>query len=154
MPFEGNPFSKVPDAVPVSPEQAIHIPESEYVIHAVRSSGAGGQNVNKVSSKAELRFHIDDSKVLTVDQKEKIKAFAANRINALGELILTSQESRSQLQNKRIVVERLHKIVQEALTPVTERVATKPTKGSKERRLAQKEQHSRRKEGRKKDWGE
>ncbi len=132
---------------PIVPNQ-IEIPESELVIDFVRSSGKGGQNVNKTSTKAQLRWNVDASAVFTPEQKQIIKEALAGRLNLAGEIIVMSQEERSQLQNKEHVIERLRSLVAEALIPEKERIATRPSRGSKERRLSEKKQVSRTKESR------
>src|SRR5687768_10783608 len=83
----------------------------EFVFSASRSGGAGGQNVNKVSTKVELRFHIQDSKVLSEDDKILLTEKLSNKINNEGYLILTSQEERSQLGNKERVVKKFFLLV-------------------------------------------
>ncbi len=124
------------------------IPEDELEINFVRSSGKGGQNVNKLSTKAQLRWNIDKSLAFSDEEKEKIKFSLANRINKEGELLLESQEERSQLQNKQRVVERLNNLIKTALAPQQERIATKPTYGSKERRLEEKKMQGKKKKER------
>lgn len=126
------------------------IPESELQIDFVRASGAGGQNVNKVSTKVQLKWNVGRSSVFSPEEKAKIKIFLANRINEEGEVVMSSQETRSQLQNKERVIERLHELVEIALRPVHKRIPTKPTRGSRERRLDSKERHSQRKQARRK----
>ena len=115
--------------------QKFIIPENEIAEQFSRSGGSGGQNVNKLSTKAEVRWNIDASKAFNDEEKEKIKQVLGNRINKEGELIITSQEERSQLQNRERAIERLNNLVSDALIPEKERVATKPTRSSKERRL-------------------
>jgi len=119
-------------------ENKLQALENELVIDFVRSGGAGGQNVNKVSTKAKLRFNVDSSKIFSPEEKELIKTYLKNRLTKEGEIILESQEERSQLSNKERAIERLKKLIGETLTPEKERVATKPTRGSKEKRLENK----------------
>ncbi len=114
------------------------IPKTEITEKFSRSSGAGGQNINRVSTKAETRWNIDKSKVFTQDEKEKIKEVLGKRINKEGELIVISQAERSQKQNRERAFERLNNLVETALIPEKERIATKPTFASKERRLTEK----------------
>ena len=129
------------------------IPEGEFTIEFVRSSGPGGQKVNKTSSKAQLRWEIGASDVLNDDQKELVRALAGNRVNNEGEIVLSADTERSQLQNKNAEMARLQNIVDEALTPQKERKATKPSKGAIRRRLDEKTRHGKKKEGRKKPSG-
>ncbi len=123
------------------------VPESEIVEQFSRSGGHGGQNVNKLSTKAEVRWNIDESKAFNEEEREKIKQILSNKINKKGELIVVSQEERSQLQNRERAVERLNNLIKAALVPEKERKATKPTRASKERRLTEK-----RRLGEKKMW--
>ena len=113
---------------------------------ASRSSGPGGQHVNKVSTRMELRFHIASSALLSEAEKELIAEKLANRINAAGELLLVSQSERSQLQNKEKVTEKFYALLARALTPHKKRTPTKPSRASKEERLEIKRQQSEKKE--------
>ncbi len=112
--------------------------EREFVFKTARSSGPGGQHVNKVSTKIELRFNIPHSELLTEKEKTILLQKLKNRINKEGELIIIAQEERSQLKNKETAVEKFIKILKEALRPVKQRKATMPTKSSKEKRLEDK----------------
>lgn len=109
--------------------------QDEFVFQASRSGGPGGQNVNKVSSKVELRFNIANSALLSDDEKVMIAEKLINKINKLGELVLVTQTDRSQLKNKEKVIEKFYQLVNRALTPRKRRLKTKPTKASVERRL-------------------
>jgi ribosome-associated protein len=124
--------------------------EKELVLTAVRSSGPGGQHVNKVSTCIELRFNVPASQVLREEEKHRIMIKLANRINKEGILILHSQSERSQHDNKTKVVERLFKLLERALTPVKKRRATHPTVTSITRRLEDKRFQSEKKQFRKK----
>jgi len=123
--------------------------ETEFILSASRSSGPGGQNVNKVSSKIELRFNINTSALLTEEEKIIISQKLTNRINNEGELIIVSQSERSQLQNKELVIERFYILLEESLKPVKKRRATKPSIASKIRRLDHKKILSKKKRDRK-----
>lgn len=112
--------------------------QDEFVFQASRSGGPGGQNVNKVSSKVELRFHVGNSVLLSDDEKAIIAQKLINKINKLGELVLVSQTDRSQLKNKEKVIEKFYILIVRALTPRKKRLETKPTKASVERRLESK----------------
>lgn len=114
------------------------VPESEITEQFSRSGGKGGQNVNKLSTKAEVRWNIDASMEFTPEEKDKIKQILGNRINKEGELIVISQAERSQKQNRERAYERLNNLVMAALEPEKERVATEPTPASRERRLTEK----------------
>jgi ribosome-associated protein len=122
----------------------------ELNFSASRSSGPGGQHVNKVSTKMELRFHVASSELLTDAEKELISEKLASRINGAGELILVSQSERSQLQNKEKVTEKFYTLLTRALTPRKKRKPTRPSKASKEERLEVKRQQSEKKSHRKK----
>ena len=112
--------------------------ESEFIFNTSRSSGPGGQNVNKVSSKVELRFNVPSSLLLNENEKEIIMTKLANKINLDGFLILVSQVERSQLQNKERVVEKFYITIEKTLKPVKTRRASKPSRAAREKRLTDK----------------
>jgi len=124
----------------------------EFVFKTSRSSGKGGQNVNKVSSKVELDFDIWDSKLLTADQKFRIAHKLYSRINKEGILQIVVQSERSQLANKEIAVKKFHELIEKALVPDKKRFKTKPSKSSKEKRLTSKKRKSETKNLRKKKF--
>jgi len=130
--------------------QVANIPDlsAEFVFQTSRSSGPGGQNVNKVNSRVELRFDVLNSCLLSEVQKAVLLTKLATRITSEGILILTSQEDRSQLKNKELVVNRFYQLLREALKPVRKRRKTRPTRSSVEKRLQSKKQHSERKSNR------
>ncbi|MFN8208515.1 MAG: alternative ribosome rescue aminoacyl-tRNA hydrolase ArfB [Bacteroidales bacterium] len=111
---------------------------SEVEFKTSRSSGSGGQNVNKVSSKVELRFSIPASIILTEEQKAVLLVRLATRLTKNGELVITCSAERSQLANKKKAVSRLESILEKALTPVKKRVPTRKTRSSDEERLEKK----------------
>lgn len=119
------------------PEQNLNIPDFSFELQFLtsRSSGPGGQNVNKVNSKVEVRFDIQNSALLTDDQKQVLFAKLATKITADGILSVVSQRDRSQLVNKEDAVRKLNLLISKALTPVKPRKNTKPTKSSVEKRL-------------------
>ncbi|MEJ8803774.1 alternative ribosome rescue aminoacyl-tRNA hydrolase ArfB [Pontibacter sp. H249] len=122
--------------------------ERELEFQASRSGGAGGQNVNKVASKVELRFHVQNSGLLTDEEKELVLQKLANRINSDGYLQVVCQTERSQLQNKELCVERFYELLRQALTKQKKRKATKPTKASVRQRLESKKRRSEKKASR------
>lgn len=123
-------------------------PELEF--SASRSSGPGGQNVNKVNSKVTLRFDVRNSFVLSEEEKMILLNKLASRLSTEGVLILTSQDKRSQLQNKEAVVAKLDTILKKAFERKKPRKATKPSKGSVRERIQKKKQHSEKKQWRQK----
>jgi len=123
--------------------------EKELVLTATRSSGPGGQHVNKVSTRVELRFNVQASQVLTEEEKNKIIGALVKRINKYGVLILHAQSERSQHDNKIRVVERFFKLLEKALAPVKKRRITRPTAASVARRLEKKRFQSEKKQLRK-----
>jgi ribosome-associated protein len=115
----------------------ITIPDSEIDIHAMRSQGAGGQNVNKVSSAIHLQFDVAASS-LPPFYKEELLKLKDHRISADGVITIKAQQHRSQEQNREDALARLRELIQSVAIPRKKRRATKPTKGSKERRLESK----------------
>jgi ribosome-associated protein len=123
--------------------------KSELTYKFVRSSGSGGQHVNKVSSKAELYFNLKDSEAFNDREKEKLFEFLDTRLTKEGILILTCDESRSQFRNKAIVTQRLLKQIEEGLKEVKKRRPTKIPKAAVKKRLNNKRITSDRKRSRK-----
>jgi ribosome-associated protein len=113
----------------------ISIPLSEIHFQFSRSGGPGGQNVNRISSKVELRFDIRHSTSLTIDQREILLQNLARRIDSRGIFHLSAQESRSQWMNRQKVLERFRYILAHALTPRKKRTRTTPSSSSREKRL-------------------
>jgi len=114
---------------------------AECLFSTSRSSGPGGQHVNKTETKVELRFNIADSVLLTEDQKNTLYQKLEGKLaDGATTIILTSQVYRSQLKNKADVVDKLKNLLDRLLKKETERKATKPTKASTEKRIASKKQ--------------
>jgi len=113
-----------------------------------RSGGPGGQHVNKVNTKVELRFTIADSTVLTEEEKAILLEKLAKQINQEGELIVIAQETRSQLKNKSKAIEKFYDIINKALKPKKKRKPTTISKAAKEKRLKQKKELAEKKERR------
>ncbi len=133
----------------------VPIPESELVFKASRSSGPGGQNVNKLNTRVTVFFHVAGSPSLSEEQKQRILSRLAGRIDKDGVLHVVSQKHRSQEANRRTAVERLQQLVQEALAPVPVRRKTRAPAAAREHRLQEKKQRSDRKQQRMgRNWGE
>jgi len=115
---------------------------SEFQFHASRSGGAGGQNVNKVSTKVELRFNVLISTILDDNQKELIQKKCQNQINSEGELIIVSQQERSQLRNKNTVIKKFRDLLIKALTIPKKRIKVTPNAGMIAERLKNKKMAS------------
>jgi ribosome-associated protein len=124
------------------------VPASELAWTAVRSSGPGGQNVNKVATKVELRFDFAASRVLSAPVRARLAVLAAGRLDADGQLVVTSDETRSQARNLELARERLAALLRAALVAPKPRRKTKPSRGAKERRLSTKRLQSEKKAGR------
>ena len=112
--------------------------KTEFKFSASRSGGPGGQNVNKVNTRVELRFSIQLSQILTEQEKEILRVKLKKRINTEDELILVSGSERSQWRNKEKAVIRFFELIEKALTPVKKRIKTKPSAASKLKRLESK----------------
>lgn len=128
------------------------IPSNEIVFTASRSSGPGGQNINKVNTKVELRFNINKSEVLTAREKLLLFEKLKKKINSDGDLIVVSQSERTQLMNKKKAEEKFLNLIRRSLKENPQRISTKPSKASMKKRLEKKKKRSNIKKLRK-DYG-
>ncbi len=124
------------------------VPERELVWVAVRSSGPGGQNVNKVSSKVELRFDFEASDSLTLSVKARLRALAVHRLDGDGRILIVSQVTRAQPKNLEDARQRLAELIGRALVVPKPRRATKPSRAAKRARLKDKRAVSTKKQNR------
>ncbi|WP_347923799.1 alternative ribosome rescue aminoacyl-tRNA hydrolase ArfB [Pontimicrobium sp. SW4] len=123
---------------------------SELNFKAVRSSGSGGQNVNKVATKVELYFNLEDSSSLTEEEKEKLKEFLNKKLSKEGVLILQCSETRSQFKNKQLVITKFFELIEEGLKKQKKRIPSKTPKAVIKKRLLNKSKQSEKKASRKK----
>jgi ribosome-associated protein len=128
----------------------ISLLESELEEHFILSSGAGGQNVNKVASAVQLRFDVLHSPSLPDDVRVRLLRLAGHRLTKDGVIIVTARESRDQVRNRQIARERLAELIRRAAFVPKKRKATRPTKASKERRIESKKRNARTKQQRSK----
>lgn len=126
--------------------------ESEITFKTSRSGGSGGQHVNKVSTKVELDFDISASRILTDEQKTILVEKLANRLTNEGILQIISQSERSQLRNKKVVLDKFHELIQAAFKVHKKRKPTKIPKAVKEKRLLNKKMKAEIKKLRKRDF--
>lgn len=122
---------------------------TEVQVSASRSGGPGGQNVNKVNTKIELRFPVELSEILTENEKQLIFSKLKNRINSEGELLVTSSSERSQWKNKEIAKKKFIELLEKAFTVQKRRKKTQPTAASKRKRVENKKKQSQKKDLRK-----
>ena len=130
----------------------IRVPLSEFTFTYARSSGPGGQNVNKVNTKAQLRWAVTTSPSLSEAARQRFLAKYKNRVTNEGELLISSTRYRDQKRNEEDCLEKLAEMITAIASPPKKRKKTKPTKGSKERRLKAKRQRSDTKRGRGGKW--
>lgn len=123
----------------------VWVPEADLVVKFARSSGPGGQNVNKVSTKVELRFQLDQTATLTEPRKRRLRDAYPSHVTSSGEFVLTSDQYRSQSRNQSDVLTRLGEMIAVIWLPPKPRVKTKPSRASKRRRVADKRANGERK---------
>lgn len=124
--------------------------DSELVFTTSRSSGPGGQNVNKVNSKVTLQFNVENSAILTPEEKSVIQQKLSTKMSGEGVLMVSAQEKRSQIQNKEAVIEKFDKLLAKAFEKRKVRKATKPSKSAVRARIKEKKEHSEKKKWRRK----
>ena len=136
-------------ALRVSP--ALLIPRTELTARATRASGAGGQHVNKTSTRVELTWNVAQSASLTDAQRARLLARLASRLSEAGELRVVASDTRSQLQNRELAEQRLSDVVRRALAVPRVRKATRPTRAAREARLEDKRRNATRKRERRRN---
>ena len=123
--------------------------EKEIRFNTSRSGGPGGQHANKTETQVELRFNIPESQVLVDSEKQRLMQKLSSKLTKEGELIITSESKRSQVQNKEEAREKFFSMIEQALKRPKKRKPTKPTRSSKKKRLQEKKKHSEKKDLRK-----
>jgi ribosome-associated protein len=131
--------------------ESLSIPRSELDVRVSRSSGAGGQHVNKTSSRVEIFWNISTSRALTDDQRSRLLEKLASRLTTEGSIRIVASDMRSQTRNRELAEERLVETVRRGLIVPKKRRATRPTRASKEARLESKKRQSHKKSERRKN---
>jgi ribosome-associated protein len=134
--------------MPLTITPTIAIPDEDLEWKFIRSSGPGGQNVNKVASAVQLRFLLPTNTSLPVTVRNRLRSIAGSKINDDGTILIHARSERSQEQNRREALERLEALIRTAMIEPKLRKKTRPTKASKERRIDVKKRRSTTKQGR------
>ena len=137
--------------MPLPINESLVIPDSELDVKASRASGAGGQHVNKTSSRIELTWNVRDSRAISEEQRQMLLERLASRISGEGAVRIVASEMRSQRQNRERAERRLADLIRRALTPRKKRKPTRRPRSADEARLASKKLHSRKKLERRRD---
>lgn len=132
------------------PPAAAFLPELAFATS--RASGPGGQNVNKVESRVELRWNLAASQLLSDEQKQLLLEKLAARLTTEGELLVVAQDDRSQLRNRELALTRFHQLLQKSLHRPKARRATRPSPGAVRERLEGKKRQSQKKANRRGEW--
>ena len=141
----------MPESRGIEVNSSLVIPDSELEVRVSRSSGAGGQHVNKTASRVELVWNIDSSSVLSEDQRSLLRNQLSSRLSSEGSIRVVSSETRSQHRNRERAEARLADLIRKALTPRKKRKPTRRPRSADEARLASKKLHSKKKLERKRD---
>jgi ribosome-associated protein len=128
--------------------ESVSIPRTELDVRVSRSSGAGGQHVNKTSSRVEIFWNVVASRAVSEEQRARLREKLASRLTAEGSIRVVASDMRSQSRNRELAEERLADLVRRALVIPRKRRATKPTRAAKEARLESKKRHSTKKRDR------
>jgi len=128
--------------------ESLAIPRTELDVRVSRSSGAGGQHVNKTSSRVEIFWNVLGSRALTEEQRARLREKLSSRLTTEGSIRVVASDMRSQSRNRDLAEERLTDLVRRALVIPRKRKPTKPTRAAKEARLESKKRHSRKKSDR------
>ena len=138
--------------MPLRISSELVIPDEDLEWKFIRASGPGGQNVNKVSSAAQLRFLLPQNSTLPAAVQQRLRRLAGQKLNDDGSILIAARSERSQDQNRREALARLEALVREALVTPKIRKKTKPTRASKERRIESKKRRSSTKRHRQSSW--
>jgi len=142
-----DPSSTAPQNL-LAVNESLSIPRAELDVRVSRSSGAGGQHVNKTSSRVEIFWNILGSRALTEEQRSRLREKLSSRLTTEGSIRVVASDMRSQSRNRDLAEERLADLVRRALVIPRKRKPTKPTRAAKEARLDSKKRHSKKKSDR------